>query len=320
MRATILAALWLIALTAVYDATALAGDAKPPEGMVLVAAGEFVMGSDEGSADEAPAHKVRVSAFYIDKYEVTNEQFAAFVRDSGAYEEIEGPWFRYYAQGCRDVIAHYGERQSSRRRAAEAALRVIPKGDHSKFPVRGVTWRDAAAYAKWAGKRLPTEAEWEKAARGKNGLLYPWGEPWKPELCRAGLGPEAGPVAVGSFPDGASAYGCNDMAGNVWEWVADWYGENYYASELGKGIANPKGPHGLPNGRLPAPSKEREIDLLHPTQQGRETDTRKVIRGGGWTGTLVGQARFDSRGARRLWSNPNYWHPDVGFRCAKELN
>ena len=112
-------------------------DPKPPEGMVLVAAGEFLMGSDSGNADEKPAHRVRVSAFYLDRYEVTNEQFAEYVRESGNYDEIEGPWFRYYAPGCRDLIAHSGKRESLRRRAAEAALEIMPEGDRAKLPVRG---------------------------------------------------------------------------------------------------------------------------------------------------------------------------------------
>ena len=290
-------------------------DPKPPEGMVLGPAGEFLMGSDSGNADERPAHRVRVSAFYLDRYEVTNEQFAEYVRESGKYDEIEGPWFRYYAPGCRDLIAHSGRRESLRRRAAEAALKRMPEGDRAKLPVRGVTWRDAAADAKWAGKRLPTEAEWEKAARGTRGWLYPWGSRWSPKLCRAGLEPEAGPVVVGGFADAASVYGCHDMAGNVWEWVADWYGEDYYATS--KGTVDPKGPKGLPDGRLPRPSEK--ADPLPSAQQGRESDTRKVIRGGGWSGKLGGQARFNSRCSRRLWSNPSYWHSDVGFRCAKDV-
>ncbi|MFV1994466.1 MAG: formylglycine-generating enzyme family protein [Verrucomicrobiales bacterium] len=282
--------------------------------MLLVPAGEFLMGSAEGNADEGPPHRVNVSAFYIDKYEVTNEAFAEFVRKSGKYEEIEGSWFRYYAPGCRELIAHYGKRESTRRSAAEAALKMMPKGDHAKFPVRGVTWRDAAAYAKWAGKRLPTEAEWEKAARGTKGWLYPWGSQWNAKLCRAGLEPEAGPVAVGSFPGGVSVYGAYDMAGNVWEWVADWYGEDYYATS--KNAVDPEGPKGLPNGQLPGSSEKAGVPYS-AKQQGRESDTRKVIRGGGWAGMPKGQAQFNSRCARRLWSNPSYWHQDTGFRCAK---
>jgi formylglycine-generating enzyme required for sulfatase activity len=309
----------LVGLLAISHGVATrAHAAAAPAGMVFVPGGELMMGSADGNADEAPVHRVRVSSFFIDRDEVTNEQFAEFVRSTGKYEEIEGSWFRYYAQACRDLIAFYGTRQSPRRKAAEAALKAIPEGDQAKLPVRGVTWRDAVAYTAWAGKRLPTEAEWELAARGREGRVYPWGDEWQAGLSRAGLAADAGPVAVGSFPAGASPYGCHDMAGNVWEWVADWYGESYYATVAGQSAANPKGPVGPADGRLPPPPPDPDSDSRTLANQGRETDTRKVIRGGGWSGARTGQARFDTRAARRLWSNPGHWHPDVGFRCAKD--
>ncbi|MBI4582747.1 MAG: SUMF1/EgtB/PvdO family nonheme iron enzyme [Planctomycetes bacterium] len=336
---------------------------RVPDDMVLVPAGEFAMGSNEGASDEAPAHRVRLSAFAIDRHEVTVASFAGFVRRSEGFDNIEGSWFRYSVEGCLELLAHFekrygvtlpkfdpaagkGDEERRRRaldgmrwRAALAALRAqCGEGqkiydadtaaqiaarpavrelvrDQAGLPVRGVTWHDAAAFAKWAGKRLPTEAEWEKAARGADGRPYPWGREWDPRRCRAGLEPEAGPAQVGQFPEGASPYGCLDMAGNVWEWVADWYGEKTYAS--GEGAVDPEGPVGLPDGRLPGPSPG--VDRLRTTQQGRESDTRKVIRGGGWAGLQRGQARFNARCARRLWCNPYYWNPDVGFRCARDV-
>jgi formylglycine-generating enzyme required for sulfatase activity len=360
-----------------------AAAAEAPEGMVLVPGGEFVMGSDDGNWDEQPAHRVNLSAFYIDRCEVTNAQFAEFVRQSESYETIEGCWFRDCAAGCLDLIRHYRKRyattladisasgvkdeQQRRSRSRDAArwnaaiqsLRQM-LGESDSFPgrvpveqiasrptvrkrvesqaacpVRNVSWRDAQAYARWAGKRLPTEAEWEKAARGTDGRMYPWGDQWSNDRCRCGLQPrqaavfnpyqadpktnarqddQSGPAPVANYPDGASPYGCLDMAGNVWEWTADWYGEQYYAQS--KDAVDPAGPEGLANGQLPQPYSDSA--KLRTAEQGRESKTRKVIRGGGWSGP-PNRSPFDTRATRRLWSNPSYWHPDVGFRCAKDV-
>jgi len=306
-----------------------------PPGMVRVPGGEFVMGTDEGGYNEGPEHRVHVPPFYIDRYEVTNARFAEFVRQSHAFGSVEGPWFRYSVEGSLDLIAHYerryrvglpefdpeasedaGERESRfsdfvRWTSATAALRAMtgqaatPEAiqaiveRQARFPVRGVSWRDAASYATWAGKRLPTEAEWEKAARGVDGRRYAWGSEWDPDRGRFGLPAEAGPGPVGSHPRGASPYGCQDMAGNVWEWVSDWYAERYGAST--DAVLDPS----------------EEVNLLRTARQGRESNTRKVVRGGGWVGA-VRRVQFDLRATRRSWSNPSYWHLDVGFRCAKD--
>ena len=345
--------------------TARAADPVPPSGMVYVPAGEFLMGSDEGNFDERPAHRVRLSAYFIDRHEVTVADFNAFVRATGSHDEIEGPWFRVSTEACVELLARYEQRygvtfasfrpaesadkvvaerltrDAMRWKAAVAALRVLlgkdrtlangPPADimtasviraliqaEARLPVRFVTWRDAVNYAKWAGKRLPTEAEWEKAARGTDGRQYPWGEAWDKAKARAGLDVDAGPTLVGSHPQGASPYGCLDMAGNVWEWCEDWFGEFYYR-EGAAGVVDPKGPAGLPNGELPAPDPAAN-HLQNAYKQGRETDTRKIVRGGCWAAGagMIGQTEFNNRCARRMWSNPNYWSEDTGFRCAQD--
>ncbi|MCP5117421.1 MAG: formylglycine-generating enzyme family protein, partial [bacterium] len=163
----------------------------PPDGMALVPAGEFTMGAGGASTDESPPHRVFVSAFYIDVHEVTNAEFAGFVRRNGAFDRLDGPWFRYSAEGASDTVSHYEERygvsldgfnpdagsEADRRsryadmtrwRSATAALREFqaePEDlealirEQARLPVRGVTWRDAVAFAESCGKRLPTEAE-----------------------------------------------------------------------------------------------------------------------------------------------------------------
>jgi formylglycine-generating enzyme required for sulfatase activity len=149
--------------------------------MVDVPAGFFLMGADDGFADERPQRRAFVESYRIDKYEVTNQEFrAAGMRPARSY----GPGF-----------------------------------EAPQLPVVGVTWHQAREYCRRLGKRLPTEAEWEKAARGEDGRSFPWGNFWDPARANDGRGPRP----VGSFPDGVSPFGAYDMAGNVWEWVRDRY-------------------------------------------------------------------------------------------------
>ena len=359
-RSTFVAAM-MFGLSAIVRAT----DPVPPAGMVYVPAGEFTMGCDEGNFDERPAHRVRLSAYFIDVHEVTVDEFNAHVRATDRFDVIEGPWFRVSTAACVDLLARYEKRYGAtfarfqppsivekaaaerltldllHWKAAVAALRVLLDSDaaladgpavglaaapavqariaaEGRLPVTFVTWRDAVAYAQWAGKRLPTEAEWEKAARGTDARVYPWGNAWDSSKARAGLDVDAGPTLVGRFPQGASPYGCLDMAGNVWEWCEDWFGEFYY-QECAGGVTDPRGPKGLPNGELPAPDPKANF-LQNAHKQGREPDTRKIVRGGCWAAGagMIGQTEFNNRAARRLWSNPNYWSQDTGFRCAKD--
>jgi len=156
--------------------------------MIAIPAGEFTMGSD--LEVERPPHPVSVAAFEIDKFEVTNEQFEKFVAETGYATEAE--------------------------KAGDTSWRYWAK-DKSNHPVVKVSWNDAVAFCEWAEKRLPTEAEWEKAARGTDGFTYPWGNDWDVNKVNAKESGYRGTTIVGSFPSGASPYGVMDMAGNVSE-------------------------------------------------------------------------------------------------------
>ncbi len=234
--------------------------------MVYVPAGEFIMGSDKGEVNEQPVHTVYLDAFYMDKTEVTNAQYQRCV-EAGA---------------CRTPTCDWGE----------PTYGDASKADH---PVVCVNWNDAQAYCAWAGKRLPTEAEWEKAARGTDGRTYPWGNTfdgsrlnfcdrncefdWKDSDADDGYAQTA---PVGSYPQGASPHGALDMAGNVWEWEADWYDAGYYSQSPGR---NPPGP---------------------------DSGQYRVLRGGSWhDGGGFG------RGAARNGGNPGDRGNYAGFRCAR---
>jgi len=154
--------------------------------MVAIPAGEFIMGGEEPGMQSE--RKINLPAFQIDRYEVTNAQYQQFVEETGH----SAPW------GTFPV--------------AQADLAVTD-----------VSWEDANAYCRWAGKRLPTEAEWEKAARGTEGQRFPWGDAWRDGVANTSEAGVGGVQPVGSYPEGASPYGVQDMAGNVWEWVDDWF-------------------------------------------------------------------------------------------------
>jgi formylglycine-generating enzyme required for sulfatase activity len=239
--------------------------------MVQIPAGEFWMGRTQATyqdavdkvqrfqMDDRPANLVYIDAFSMDKYEVTNADYAKFIAATGA----RAPW-------------HWPEGR-------------IPDGQE-KQAVTNVNWHEATAFCKWAGKRLPTEAEWEKAERG--GLdrkLYSWGDdgnglasddPYKPPVLPAAVNKDQA-MAVGSYPP--NGYGLYDMTGNALEWVNDWYDMNYYTF------------------------------MPHKNPQGPETGKYKSVRGGGWS---------DTKGLRlaayyRQYSDPDLRGSTIGFRCVK---
>ncbi len=157
--------------------------------LVFVPSGEFLMGTPGEESNECQQHRVTLTEYWIDKYPVTNAQYARFVQETG-----------------------HPQRGSAFTTGKE------------RHPVVNVSWEDADAYAKWCDKQLPTEAQWEKAARGTDGRTYPWGNEWDGNRCNVS---GYGTTPVGNYPQGVSPYGCHDMSGNVQDWVADWYGEDY---------------------------------------------------------------------------------------------
>jgi formylglycine-generating enzyme required for sulfatase activity len=249
--------------------------------------------------DERPRHLVRLRSFAIDRYEVTNAQYRKFLADvrrdgDGRYAHPDQP------KG-KDHTPRYWkefnplERDPEFMRLAQFNAQTFT-GDTT--PVVGVDWYDAYAYAKWAGKRLPTEAEWELAARGTDGRRWPWGNDWEWGVCNSGgekLGADVRaqghekdgyiyPAPVGSYAAGRSPFGCEDMAGNAAEWVADWYASDAYQTASAD---NPRGP--------PAGAE-------------------RVVRGGS-SQNLPSNVRCSVRAHRE----PDFRTFVLGFRCAKDL-
>lgn len=280
----------LLLLTIVIVRPAGAADS-----MVLIPAGEFLMGDPGGSdgfPDERPQRRVYVGAFRIDRYEVTNADYESFVRETGHRPPANAnPAVTLWENGA-----------------------PIPGiADH---PVVNVGWEDAAAYCRWRGNRLPTEAEWEKAARGTDGRRYPWGNGWDERMANSasfwagrtiefrsaeewdafwvkgegariarerGAKGEVLTLPIGSFPQAVSPYGLFDMVGNASEWVEDWYDPNYYLSAP---LADPPGP---------------------------TRGAVKAMRGGSWLKPAI-SLRTSDRDFGTLQARPS----GTGFRCAKD--
>jgi iron(II)-dependent oxidoreductase len=209
-----------------------------PPGMVLVAAGEFTRGVNNAAPDERPQATIELAAFFIDKYEVTNEQYQAVV-----------------------------------------PTHAFPKGQEN-FPVTGLTYDMAEDYAAVLGKRLPTELEWEKAARGTEGRRWPWGDDFDSQLCNSASGGTLELREVGQYPGGNSPYGCADMAGNVFEWTSSWY-QPYPGN----------------------PDVTKDYGEIY-----------KVLRGGSFK-----SEPFDVRCARRHFDKKDVVKEDYGVRCVMDI-
>jgi formylglycine-generating enzyme required for sulfatase activity len=280
-------------LTIGYQLSALA--APPPGDMVLIPAGEFMMGTpadSDGLPDEQPLRMVDLSAFWIDRHETTNALYEQYVRTTG-----------YPAPANASPASTLWEHN-------------VPLPGIEQHPVVNVSWLDAVAFCRWAGKRLPTEAEWEKAARGPDARTYPWGNEWDFNKANsasfwvkrtvdfanstewdafwikgagAAISKEKGvkgeilTLPVGSFASGASPYGALDMAGNAAEWVQDWYNPNYYRMAS---VPDPQGP---------------------------ERGAIKAMRGGSWLKPAISLRTTD-----RDWGTMDSRPSGTGFRCARD--
>ena len=253
--------------------------------MAFIPAGAFSMG-DPGQQDESPSHQVFLDAYWIDRTEVTNRQYSQFLNAAAAETS--------FCQPLSACVLTAAENPDSR--LDTKAGRYVVEVGYEDHPVTYVTWFGAYSYCEWAGARLPSEAEWEKAARGENGLRYPWGDTFlaaSANFCDRNCTFETGrddqsddgwptTAPVGSFPEGASPYGVADMTGNVWEWVNDWYSRDYYRQSPGR---NPSGP---------------------------DDGQQRSVRGGSW---------FSAAGELRT-ANRSSWPPNtatklIGFRCAR---
>ena len=225
--------------------------------MVEIPEGPFIMGSKEGDPDESPEHQVFLSTYYIDKKEVTQAEYERFVRMTKRGK----PFVPVFEDDQSKILKH-------------------------DLPAMGMSWGDADAFCKWAGKRLPTEAEWEKAGRGEARRRYPWGDDFGSGHANVD-GDEDGfqyLAPPGSFESGRSQYGVFDMTGNVAEWVSDTYGEHYYQKTP---YRDPKGP---------------------------EEGQHKVIRGGSWRETEH-NARLSKRFQAKMWRTDS----TIGIRCARNV-
>ncbi len=223
--------------------------------LALVPAGEFEMG--DGVHFDCPRHRVYLDEYYIGVYAVTNRQYRKFVDETGHRAPDRAEWGspKWKGDGCPPEL--------------------------SEHPVVCVDWEDAQAYCRWAGLSLPTEAQWEKTARGAEGFAYPWGDLWDSARCRhAGNRSEEGTCPVHEHADGVSGYGAYNMAGNVLEWCSDWYDPDYYKSSPSK---NPTGP---------------------------VKGSSRVLRGGGWI-----NASWACRAAYRVNIPPSRRVGYYGFRA-----
>jgi formylglycine-generating enzyme required for sulfatase activity len=224
-----------------------------PEGMVVIPAGEFWMGADDGLKDARPLHRVYLSSYWLDKYEVTNARYRRCVEGGGCTPPKD-------RQAFDDL-------------------------ERAQHPVTNITWNQARSFCQWQGRRLPTEAEWEKAARGTDGRRYPWGNDWNIVKSRVSNAVAANAIeSVGRQAASSSPYGVFDLIGNASQWVKDWYAEDFYQT---------------------SPARD---------PQGPLRGSFRVLRGGEWN-----EKPSNLQASYRGWDEVTYWGPTLGVRCAEDV-
>jgi iron(II)-dependent oxidoreductase len=238
--------------------------------MITIPDGVFNMGGPAFNND-APEHRVNIPAFMIDQFAVTNDRFARFLNAVGRTRDERGEWFR---------VTPYFQLE-------KAGIQWRSRPGFERYPVAGVSWFGATSFARWAGKRLPTEAEWERAARGTDSRAYPWGNDWRPTACNNedDRHRDASATPVDKYPDGRSPCGCYDMAGNVLEWTSSLYKPYPYDAQDGREDPAAPGP--------------------------------RVLRGGSWWDGIGAGQLF--RSFTRYSYAPEVRSYFIGFRCARSV-
>lgn len=303
--------LFIIISLAFASCATLPGVQHIPDNMVVISKGDFIMGMDYEELNERPEHEIFLDTFLIDRYEVSAKDFADFMNEKG------NPWNKYFTADNYSTII---EAPTSDKNGDKAEVRYSPRKGFENFPANNISWFGADAYCRWKGKRLPTEAEWEKAAKGTDRRVYPWGNN-PPDNVRSRYNQkweEQGlkvMVAVDALPDGASYYGVLNMSGNCWEWVNDWYRQNY---------CNYCDPDGIEY--METAAKILGTDWVLVKKQAKDQDAPpkydprgpllgvfKVLRGGSWEESYEKMLMS----SYRYWLAPEERRRNTGFRCAQ---
>jgi formylglycine-generating enzyme required for sulfatase activity len=290
--------IWLNLLLLISCSHSLKGTYPEQDGMITIPKGVFRIGPEAVEMNARIAHDVFLEAFMIDKYEVSARDFAKFLNNKG------NPGDRYFSHDEYSTVMGVLFGRGTVIETKGLPDVYVPRSGFEHFPANNVSWFGAYEYCAWKGKRLPTEAEWEKAARGNDGRIYPWGntlpndskarydQKWKEK----GLNVM---VPVVTLHDGASYYGVFNMAGNVWEWVDDWFKRDYCEYCIHENHCVPCQDGGACN---------------HCPEEPPAVGDFKVLRGGSWYDS---QGEAVIRSTNRYWLGPEERFPHTGVRCAK---